>query len=469
MQCPILFQTGAIARYPMGRKPAFETLLNVFADHSTQSASILANPLSSWALNLAMLRDDEAQDWLEFIETAKGQGTLFTFIDPWDNLLTYTEEFENAIWNKNADLFAGKNYLLWSGDVTHAPWTTNFSVVAAPTLTANATAAPDGTISAAQVVYPSTGAAQYSGVIQITSMPKTKSQTVTASVFLKATAPVTITLIIEDSIGGSATTLDVSVTTSWQRFSITWTLGAGVNEGTIDFQIRNSASQATKTIFAWGAQLEYGDVPSDYTKTSASAVELKIADPFWLAAPSSAPGASFGLNSAFQKRGRQLVCTQNAPVFLVQIMPFSPGGNGSYRTQGMAHTGSVYFKRQSTTVPTLSFGIQDSIDGIGGASYEQFDLPITLTPSWQRAVQTARFSPGNSALGFALYVAIRSVGTCYAFGTQAEASGVVNKYKHNLATGGVHTKCRFPDVANHSVDGFDLNTLQEIIIQEYAG
>src|SRR5579859_4514131 len=98
LQSPLLLSSGSIARYPLSTKEMFATRMNKFADFSRQTFAQLANPLSSWVLNLSMLTDAEASDWKDLFEATQGAYAPFSFIDPWDNLLQYSETQENVIW-----------------------------------------------------------------------------------------------------------------------------------------------------------------------------------------------------------------------------------------------------------------------------------------------------------------------------------------------------------------------------------
>src|SRR5579871_4163227 len=97
-QAPIILSSGALARYPLARKEKFSTRKIEFADFSRQTFAQLANPLSQWVLNLDLLQDQEVSDWRQFFRDCQGGANSFAFIDPWDNLLQYSEALENAVW-----------------------------------------------------------------------------------------------------------------------------------------------------------------------------------------------------------------------------------------------------------------------------------------------------------------------------------------------------------------------------------
>src|SRR5579872_6300649 len=111
-QFPIVLSTGAIARYPMARQRRYSTKQVDFADFSRQAAPLLSTPLMNWDITLSQLTDAEFADINQFFDQQQGSNGTFTFVDPWDNLLQYSETFENSAWQLGAGTFVGQNYLL---------------------------------------------------------------------------------------------------------------------------------------------------------------------------------------------------------------------------------------------------------------------------------------------------------------------------------------------------------------------
>ena len=138
------------------------------------------------------------------------------------NLLTKTEQFDDAVWTKTTGT----------------------------TVTASSATAPDGTLTADTVAYNGTGASGsyrlYSGVepISITGAGYT------AKVWLRADAPVTIA-ISGNTVAGGVTS--VNVTTDWQQFTIS---GTGNGVSVVQFLIYSPAgSNAAFQVYAWGASV----------------------------------------------------------------------------------------------------------------------------------------------------------------------------------------------------------------------
>ena len=173
-----------------------------------------------------------------------------------ENLLTYSEQFNNAAWSKN-----------------------NYNV------TANATTAPDGTLTADKLI-----AINASTFHDLYKSPGLGSNTYTLSIFAKVAEQSFIQLRIDDgaisrlamfnlstgSVSSSSNVTSPTITSypnGWYRCSITVT-SAIVN---VVFNGYPTSSNATYSgdgvsgVFIWGAQFEYGSVATGYTPTTTTA------------------------------------------------------------------------------------------------------------------------------------------------------------------------------------------------------
>src|SRR6185437_4394313 len=121
-QAPLILSTGAISRYPLARKFKVPTREVVFADYSRQRAAQVGNPLGAWVLNLSLMQDSEANDWLDFWKQQQLAASSFSFIDPADNLLRYSEAQENSPWGVSGAVSVGKNYALYSSNIDNGNW-----------------------------------------------------------------------------------------------------------------------------------------------------------------------------------------------------------------------------------------------------------------------------------------------------------------------------------------------------------
>lgn len=149
------------------------------------------------------------------------------------NLLTFSEQFDNALWAKNV-----------------------------ATVTANLAVAPDGTTTADLLT--STGADGYAGR---NTLGLGGGLQYTASVYLRADAPTTLRLYLVETAGGSAVQfVTCNVTTEWQRFSVSLTTGAAVTA--VSMQVGGGSSFGTgKAAYLWGAQLNIGTLQPYYPTT----------------------------------------------------------------------------------------------------------------------------------------------------------------------------------------------------------
>lgn len=99
-QGPIILHTGAIARIPIRSRREFATRKIVFSDGGEQVFRDLDVPRRRYRINLKLMQGTERADCLEFYEAMKGGFESFTFLSPIDNLVAYSETFEEtAAWD----------------------------------------------------------------------------------------------------------------------------------------------------------------------------------------------------------------------------------------------------------------------------------------------------------------------------------------------------------------------------------
>jgi hypothetical protein len=170
--------------------------------------------------------------------------TPFGGIGRWENLLKWSEAFDNAAWTKN--------------DVTITP-----NNQTAPDGQTTADTATKGTVAATDNLF------QYPGA----QLAASTAKDYTISVWLKAAAPVSgVTLKMYLQGVNTYTSSAFTVGTTWERYTYTANLNntslSAVNVGG-GISIPNSA-----TLYVWGAQLEQASEAGVYVQTTASAVSL---------------------------------------------------------------------------------------------------------------------------------------------------------------------------------------------------
>ncbi len=188
------------------------------------------------------------------------------------NLLTYSEQFDNAAWVKQGVLPFG------SGS------------------TANAIAAPNGTLTADKIVESSTtGVHRLDQVIAVSAIPYTTSVYAKAggSSWLQlrdatSTAGVWFNIntgVIGAVASGSSGTIK-SVGDGWYRCTATRTAIAGSNTYSIALANADNSNSytgdGTSGIYIWGAQLETGSVATDYISTTTAAASSATGNYHWV-------------------------------------------------------------------------------------------------------------------------------------------------------------------------------------------
>jgi len=236
---------------------------------------------------------------------------------------------------------ARTNLALRSQAFATAPWGSGGTV----TVTTGATTAPDGTATADLL----TALAADSNCTQ-PNITATAATAYTFSVYMRAASPQTVSLFIIDGGGGSGNTnVSCSVTTSWQRFTVTRTTSALTT--LISAQIGGASTFSTgEAVFAWGAQVEQGSFATSYVATTTAAVPrnadvLSLPTTGWYSASAGswyAEFLSFDGTSAGQR-------------------PFSASNGTTANLNELIFNGTT-----TSTVAQLVSGVTRTSGGIGG-------------------------------------------------------------------------------------------------------
>ena len=154
------------------------------------------------------------------------------------NLLTYSEEFDQGVWQKNNAV-----------------------------VTANALVAPDGTLTADLVAY--SGASPSQVYYNSNSNPtiSAPNQTVTGSIYIYSASSTSLTFRIFQWAGTNYDEVVAIPANQWVRITKTQLLDAGTGQVGIGVLSTGTA----QSVYIWGAQLETGTTVGDYAKTTTTA------------------------------------------------------------------------------------------------------------------------------------------------------------------------------------------------------
>jgi hypothetical protein len=164
------------------------------------------------------------------------------------NLLTYSQDFSNAAYNKGT-----------GGSVS-----------------ANTVVAPDGTTTADAYTFASS-----TSTFAYLSNQASSTSTLphTFSIYIKrptGSGSRTLRLVISDVTTTTGISSNFTITESWQRFEFTRTSGSSTGFVGIGFALASSGVSiaAGEVLDIWGAQLETGDIATDYIPTTTVAVSV---------------------------------------------------------------------------------------------------------------------------------------------------------------------------------------------------
>lgn len=291
------------------------------------------------------------------------------------NLLTYSEQFDNAVWQKIA---AGTG--------------------AVPVVTANLGVAPDGTTTADRIVF-DRGVGTTSADISYVNYAVTSfTGTATASIWLKTTDGSTKVMSFRCGAPGSQ---QITVTGTWQRFVITQT-NATIDR--VQMLLYGNDGAQTVSVYAWGAQLETSSTASTYNSTTVKNL-LGYTENFDNAAwTKSNASITSGFTDIYGQPFAQSITATLANATVLS----------SYTAVASTpYTFSVYLQRVSGTG-----NVDISVDGTTWVTQ-------TLTTTLQRFTVTGTLTAGAKTPGIRV---VSSGDVVIAFGAQLSDSASVDPY-----------------------------------------
>jgi hypothetical protein len=103
--------TGALAQFPIRKRRRMRTVVNAAADGSSIKLGDLAAPITEWRLEYAQLMDAEREALEAFFAAAEGTLNGFTFLDPTANLLAWSTDLNEDVWELDPFLSASSGVM----------------------------------------------------------------------------------------------------------------------------------------------------------------------------------------------------------------------------------------------------------------------------------------------------------------------------------------------------------------------
>lgn len=219
--------SGAVSQLPVTQRTIIRTVSNELAGGDTIRMADPNDGIMRWQLQYSNLTDTE---WLaieQLFEAAEGRLTTFTFLDPTNNLLSWSEDWTKAVWTADPLL----QIVTGIGD-------------------------PLGGNNAVQL----TNSAQTTERV-LQSIAGASSFQYCFSVYLRSDVAAVIQLVA--SATGQDSLVSVSIGPTWVRAVRSGSLS--VNQGSIAFGVQLPAGAR---IDAFGAQVEAQPAPGQYKKTT---------------------------------------------------------------------------------------------------------------------------------------------------------------------------------------------------------
>jgi hypothetical protein len=90
--------SGSICQFPIKRRTALRTVANQLPSGDNIRMSDPGAARVRWQLQYQGLTDGERSSLEQLFEAAEGRLTTFTFLDPTDNLLMWSEDYTKSVW-----------------------------------------------------------------------------------------------------------------------------------------------------------------------------------------------------------------------------------------------------------------------------------------------------------------------------------------------------------------------------------
>jgi hypothetical protein len=228
MPCFPQLISGALVQYPLVKRRICKTISNTTIEGRVFKLPDPCNSSVEWDLTFEGLTSEERARLVAFYEEVEGRLGEFTFLDPTDNLLSWSSDPAKAVWTKEP-------HLVLTGGV----------------------ADPKGGTEAVRVANPG---AQAQSLLQTLKAPG--SYLYCFSVWLRSVTPSRAILV--RTTGVSETAESYGADFVWRRVTLSGRSETMAED--VTFGIRLHAGTAVEI---FGMQVEAQPAPSDYRRTAA--------------------------------------------------------------------------------------------------------------------------------------------------------------------------------------------------------
>lgn len=220
--------TGSVSHFPLSRRTSFRTVGAPSEDgHRVTSADIGGRKVQ-WSLSFSQLSDDEINQLVSFFNETEGRLQSFTFLDPAANLLSWSEDLNQPVWQKSSLLHI-------AGDIRD----------------------PYGSSRAVRVINSS---GTQLALEQTLNIPGT----IVCCFSVYARSDTTSSLTISRASGGSSLTSTFSVTREWTRLTL-----SGVMENSAESSAFRLDIDGGSTVDLFGFQVDAQPGASKYSPSFA--------------------------------------------------------------------------------------------------------------------------------------------------------------------------------------------------------
>ncbi len=474
----MIFPTVRAPGWNAPRRPTFNTMRVESASLKSTTVSFTSQPRWEWDLIFEYIKDNPSDIYQGLVDTDMrslfgffnarfGSFDNFLFQDPFDNKVTagaigvgdgsttaFQLKRQMGAFLENIQAVDLRSQALWiyqngtfenlalhtHGDMGSSPWAIGGGSQTVTGTSNNQTDHLGTTNSAATLVFPTISGGQFANWLQTNIDPKTPgmllaNRTFTFSCWMRAAAGTVnnIALLIEDTLFAQNQQSVPSLTTTWQRYSVTITFGAGITASTLFVGFTQTANTSGVTIYVEGAQVEEQPQASALTYTGASQFNptysftqqnlilqsQTLATAPWSATSCTATNGAVADPNGVASNATRLAYAGTVAGSVTQTV----GSLGSLLTR--TFTLSFWARCESGTVSTVQMFIED------GLAQQEVLITPTLTTGWIRYAITITFTNANAGSGIVCGFFLPSgnaATTIDVWGCQLEESAVASSY-----------------------------------------